>query len=101
MNTLTTIIVIQLLIILPSIYIIVNLNNKVKKFEGIVDSQVDYLRKVSYLIQESKLYIDKLDEKGIFQSDDEVGTFFNFMKEIQETINAFRLPEDYGKKETK
>jgi len=26
-----------------------------------------------------------------------VGVFFDFMKEIQETINDYRLPEDYGK----
>jgi hypothetical protein len=43
------------------------------------------------------MYIDKLDEKGIFRADDEVGVFFNFMKEIQENINTFRLPDDYGK----
>ena len=40
---------------------------------------------------------EQLDEKGAFRSDDEVGVFFNFMKEIQETINDYRLPEDYGK----
>ncbi len=81
-----------------SLYIIWNLNRKVTKMEDIVESQVDYLRKVSYLIQESKIYVDQLDERGVFRSDDEVGRFFEFMKEIQDTINSFRLPEDYGKK---
>lgn len=78
-------------------YIVYNLNRKVIKQEGVIEYQVGYLRNVAYLISESKIYVEQLDEKGAFRSDDEVGVFFNFMKEIQETINAYRLPEDYGK----
>jgi hypothetical protein len=85
------------IIILVLAYIIYNLNRKVIKQEDILEYQVDYLRKVSYLISESKIYVEQLDESGAFRSDDEVGVFFNFMKEIQDTINDFRLPEDYGK----
>ena len=78
-------------------YIVFNLNRKVIKQEDIIEYQVGYLRNVAYLINESKIYIEQLDQKGAFRSDDEVGVFFNFMKEIQETINDYRLPEDYGK----
>ena len=85
------------IIILGLSYVVFNLNRKVVKQEEILEYQVGYLRNVSYLIQESKIYVEQLDEKGAFRSDDEVGVFFNFMKEIQETINAYRLPEDYGK----
>lgn len=74
-----------------------NLHRKVTKQEDIIESQVGYLTKVAYIINESKIYVEQLDEKGTFRSDDEVGVFFDFMKEIQETINAYRLPEDYGK----
>ena len=86
-------------VMLILLYVCINLYNKVIKQEDIIEYQVDYLRKVSFLIQESKIYVEQLDEKGIFRSDDEIGTFFNFMKEIQDSINAFQLPEDYGKKE--
>ena len=78
-------------------YVVYNLNRKVIKQEEVIEYQVGYLRNVAYLISESKIYVEQLDEKGAFRSDDEVGVFFNFMKEIQETINAYRLPEDYGK----
>jgi hypothetical protein len=78
-------------------YVVFNLNRKVIKQESIIEFQVGYLRNVAYLINESKIYVEQLDEKGTFRSDDEVGVFFNFMKEIQETINDYRLPEDYGK----
>lgn len=88
-------ILITILLVLS--YIVYNLNRKVIKQEDVLEYQVDYLRKVSYLISESKIYIEQLDESGAFRSDDEVGVFFNFMKEIQDTINDFRLPEEYGK----
>lgn len=88
---------ISAIVILGLGYIVYNLNRKVIKQEEILEYQVGYLRNVSYLISESKIYVEQLDEKGAFRSDDEVGVFFNFMKEIQETINTYRLPEDYGK----
>jgi hypothetical protein len=89
--------IISAIVIIALAYITFNLNRKVIKQEEILEYQVGYLRNVSYLIQESKIYVEQLDEKGAFRADDEVGVFFNFMKEIQETINAYRLPEDYGK----
>ena len=89
--------IISAIVIIALAYITFNLNRKVIKQEEILEYQVGYLRNVSYLLQESKIYVEQLDEKGAFRADDEVGVFFNFMKEIQETINAYRLPEDYGK----
>jgi hypothetical protein len=95
------VVVILLAVLLAvAVYIIWNLNKKVQKAEDIIDSQVEYLRRVSLAIQESNVYINQLDEKGHFRADDEIGTFFDFMKEIQDIINSFRLPQDYGK-ETK
>ena len=94
MVTLTVILVILVLVFGYTTW---NLHRKVARQEDIIEYQVGYLRKVAYLISESKIYVEQLDEKGTFRSDDEVGVFFNFMKEIQETINVYRLPDDYGK----
>ena len=87
-----------ILVILVCGYVIWNLNNKLTKAEDIIEEQIDYLRKVSLTIQESNLYVNQLDEKGHFRADDEIGTFFDFMKEIQDLINSFRLPKGYGQK---
>lgn len=87
---------ILVLILAVTLYVCWNLYSKVIKQEDIIVSQIEYLRKISLTIQESKLYVEQLDEKGIFRADDEVGTFFNFMKEIQELINTYRLPDGYG-----
>lgn len=95
MDILSVILLVALVIMSFLVY---NLYNKVFRQEVVIESQIEYLRNVSNVIVESKLYIDKLDEKGIFRADDEVGVFFNFMKEIQENINSYRLPENYGKR---
>jgi len=92
---------ILVLVILVCGYIIWNLSNKLQKAEDIIDEQIEYLRKVSLTIQESNLYVNQLDEKGHFRADDEIGTFFNFMKEIQDLVNSFRLPQGYGKETSK
>ena len=47
------------------------------------------------------MHLQKLDEKGVFQSDDEVGYFFNNMKDIQKELDTFKLPKNYGKEESK
>ena len=88
-----------ILVILVCIYVIWNLYKKLLKTEDIIENQIEYLRKVSLTIQESNVYINQLDEKGHLRADDEIGTFFDFMKEIQDIVNSFRLPEGYGKKD--
>ena len=68
-------ILVALLII--SAYIIRNLLVKVEKYEDITQDQVRYLQNISNTIGESRQHLQNLDDKGVFQSDDEVGEFFN------------------------
>tara|TARA_B110000977_G_C11016859_1_gene469809 strand:- start:782 stop:1096 length:315 start_codon:yes stop_codon:yes gene_type:complete len=86
--------------ILFLVYIVYNLLMKVEKYEDVTVDQTKYLQRVSELIRDSKMHLQKLDEKGVFQSDDEVGYFFNTMKKIQDELNTYMLPENYGKKES-
>ena len=79
------------------IYILRNLLIKVEKYEDVVQDQAQYLQNVSDTVRESKQHLQTLDEKGVFQSDDEVGEFFNQMKEVQNELDRYMLPENYGK----
>ena len=88
-------ILVALLII--SAYIIRNLLVKVEKYEDITQDQVRYLQNISNTIGESRQHLQNLDDKGVFQSDDEVGEFFNQMKAVQEQLNDYMLPQNYGK----
>ena len=80
-------------------YILRNLLVKVEKYEDVVQDQVSYLQNISDTLRESQKHLKTLDERGVFQSDDEVGEFFNQMKEVQNELNRYMLPENYGKEE--
>ena len=80
-------------------YIIRNLLIKVEKYEDVTVDQTQYLQNISNLIGDSKKHLTKLDERGVFQSDDEVGYFFNQMKLVQKELDRYMLPENYGEKE--
>ena len=82
------------------VYIIRNLMVKVEKYEDVTVDQTQYLQNISNIIGESNKHLQNLDEKGVFQSDDEVGEFFNQMKAVQDELNKYMLPENYGKEES-
>ena len=81
------------------VYIIRNLMVKVEKYEDVTVDQTQYLQNISNLIGDSKKHLSKLDERGVFQSDDEVGYFFNQMKLVQKELDRYMLPDNYGEKE--
>jgi len=95
-NVILGILVVSLLIF---IYILRNLLIKVEKYEDIVQDQVQYLQNISNAIGEGQKHLKSLDERGIFQSDDEVGYFFEQLKNVQDELNRYMLPENYGKEE--
>ena len=71
-------IVITVLVVFSGIlsYLIYNLLRKVEKYEDVTLDQTKYLQNISNIIAESQQHLSKLDENGVFQSDDEVGEFF-------------------------
>lgn len=82
------------------LYIIRNLLLKNEKYEDVVQDQTQYLQNISNAIGEGQKHLKNLDEKGVFQSDDEVGYFFEQMKYVQDELNRYMLPKNYGKKES-
>lgn len=97
----TQYIIITVLVVFSGIlsYIIYNLLRKVEKYEDITLDQTKYLQNISNIIADSQKHLNTLDEKGVFQADDEVGEFFNQMKAVQAELDKYMLPENYGKEE--
>jgi len=91
-------IVIVILVVLCGIlsYIVYNLLVKVEKYEQITLDQVEYLQNIAKTIAISKEHLKTLDENGVFESDDELGAFFKNMQAVQDELNRYMLPENYG-----
>ena len=79
-------------------YTTFNLLRKLEKQEDalnnqtiILSSYLSYLNKISDIIEFSDKKLKEVDHKGSFKSDDEVGFFFEEIKQIQETLNQFKV----------
>jgi len=98
--TLPWIIVIGLVILsFILLYVVGNLLGKVERYEDIVFEQSTYIKGVSEAIGKSRERLNEIDQKGSFESDDEVGWFFQNLKELQELLDTFNIQGIYGKKE--
>ena len=57
--------------------------------EKAVIEQRQYIDAISIIVANSDAKLRELDIQGAFEADDEVGTFFNNLKEIQTIISDF------------
>jgi len=62
---------------------------KVRNLEAVVLEQQQYMDTISIVIGQADERMKELDASGMFQSDDEVGFFFENIKEIQFVLNDF------------
>jgi hypothetical protein len=71
-------------------YTTINLLRKVEKSEDIIIRQSEYISEFDKQIDMADARLKKIDEKGIFKSDDEIGWFFDQIKVIQKSISKFK-----------
>ena len=68
-----------------------NLMRKNEKQEDILMEYMQYLTRIDTAIEESDKRLKKIDEKGTFRSDDEIGWFFDQVQKLQSILNEFRV----------
>ena len=72
-------------------YTTFNLLRKNERQEDILAGYMKYLDQFSKIIEFSDEKLKKIDERGIFKNDDEVGFIFQQIKELQKTLSNFRI----------
>ena len=68
-----------------------NLLKKNEKQEDILAGYITYLDQFSKIIELSDERLKKIDERGIFKSDDEIGFMYEQIKELQRVLSNFRV----------
>lgn len=68
-----------------------NLLRKNEKQEDILAGYITYLDQLSRIIEISDGKLKKIDERGIFKSDDEIGFMYEQIKELQRILSQFRM----------
>tara|TARA_R110000796_G_scaffold61278_4_gene141954 strand:- start:352 stop:642 length:291 start_codon:yes stop_codon:yes gene_type:complete len=89
----TTIIILSILsaLIIVLLFTTWNLLRKNERAEDIVVGYLIYLDQISKVIEASDAKLKKIDHAKTFESDDEIGFFFEGVKKIQEILNEFKL----------
>ena len=85
-----TIVILSLMVVILG-YTTFNLLRKNEKQEDILMGYMSYLNKVSDIIEMSDKKLKEVDAKESFKSDDEVGFFFESIKQIQSILNQFNI----------
>jgi hypothetical protein len=88
-----TIIILSIIIVVLG-YTTWNLLVKNEKLEDTVVSYDEYFLELNNAISEADKRLKKVDERGLFKSDDEIGWFFTSVKEIQNSLNVFKLKKN-------
>ena len=68
-----------------------NLLKKNEKQEDIVVGYMQYLDKLSRIIEASDTKLKEVDKRGIFEKDDDVGIIFSSILEVQKILNEFNI----------
>ena len=91
MSTETILIYVLSVIVIVLTFTTWNLLRKQEKAEDIVAGYLDYLDQLSRVIEISDEKLSKIDTQGTFESDDEVGFFFQQIKDLQGILNEFQM----------
>ena len=68
-----------------------NLLRKNEKQEDILAGYITYLDQLSRIIEISDEKLKKIDERGIFKNDDEIGFMYSQIKDLQRILSNFRI----------
>jgi HAMP domain-containing protein len=85
-----TIILLGLMVVIFG-YTTFNLLRKSEKLEDIVTEYDNYILNLTTSLQGSEDRLKEIDDKGIFEGDDEIGWFFNEIKQIQTNLSKFKI----------
>ncbi len=85
-----SIVILSVLVVILG-YTTFNLLRKNEKQEDILAGYLEYLDRISRVIEVSDNKLKEVDSRGTFDSDDEVGFFFQQIKGLQDILNEFKL----------
>ena len=71
----------------------INLLKKNEKQEDILVGYLQYLDKISQIIEFIDTKLKDIDHKVSFKSDDEIGFFFEEIQNIQKVLNEFKIKD--------
>jgi hypothetical protein len=72
-------------------YTTFNLLRKAEKLEDLISKYSEFVKEFGDQIDVADKRLKQIDDKGMFNSDDEIGWFFEQIKVIQKSISRFKI----------
>ena len=72
-----------------SLFVNRNLLLKVEKYEDVTERQQTTISRIYETIINSSQKLQEIDGRGTFEADDEIGWFFDSVKEIQSNLETY------------
>jgi len=72
-------------------YIIRNLMIQNERLTSLVEERDIYINNLDAVVENINKRLQEVDNRGTFASDDEVGFFFNSLKQMSETLNVYKI----------
>jgi hypothetical protein len=72
-------------------YTTFNLLRKAEKLEDLISKYSEFVKEFGGEIEAADKRLKQIDDKGLFNSDDEIGWFFEQIKVIQKSISRFKI----------
>jgi len=72
-------------------YTTFNLLRKAEKLEDLISKYSEFVKEFGNQIDVADKRLKQIDDKGMFNSDDEIGWFFEQIKVIQKSISRFKI----------
>ena len=88
----TAVIILSILVVVL-LYTTINLLRKNEKYEDIIDSYRTFILRFQQQVKDSEKRIKEIDSKGLFDSDDEIGWFFQELKKVQDSLSNFKIEQ--------
>jgi HAMP domain-containing protein len=83
------VLILLIIFLIGSLYLNWNMTRKNEKLEDIVLSQKKFIDQIKSDIIQQGEHLQIIDNKGTFKSDDEIGWFFDSIKEMQTQLAQY------------
>lgn len=84
-------VIILLLMVVVLGYTTINLLRKNEKAEDVINGHIRYINEISEIVQFIDKRVSEIDTKGTFQSDDEIGFFFERLKLLNDLLKKYQI----------
>lgn len=74
--------------------IVIAMSVAVKRMYDKIVFYEDWFESFANMIEQSKIRLEQIDRRGTFKSDDEVGYFFKFLKQLMRQLYKMGFYED-------